>query len=115
MSQASLDAVTVRGPVAEHPGAAAVVKPHAFVLPGSRGGLCALYFAPQRGVPAKGDVLVVPPFAEEMNRCLVGRLATLHFAPTSKNAENLRAEAVTGRDGHTRRSLAEFAELFAER
>ncbi len=69
MSQASLDAVTVRGPVAEQPGAAAVVKPHAFVLPGSRGGLCALYFAPQRDVPAKGDVLVVPPFAEEMNRC----------------------------------------------
>lgn len=31
-----------------------------------------------------------------MNRCLVGRLATLHFAPTAKNAENLRAEAVTG-------------------
>lgn len=36
------------------------------------------------------------PFPEEMNRCLVGRLASLHFAPTSKNAENLRAEAVTG-------------------
>ena len=36
------------------------------------------------------------PFPEEMNRCLVGRLATLHFAPTAKNAENLRAEAVTG-------------------
>ncbi len=36
------------------------------------------------------------PFPEEMNRCLVGRLATLHFAPTSKNAENLRAEAVSG-------------------
>ena len=31
------------------------------------------------------------PFPEEMNRCLVGRLATLHFAPTAKNAENLRA------------------------
>lgn len=36
------------------------------------------------------------PFPEEMNRCLVGRLATLHFAPTEKNAENLRKEAVTG-------------------
>ena len=36
------------------------------------------------------------PFPEEMNRCLVGRLATLHFAPTAKNAENLRAEAITG-------------------
>ncbi|MCF0136962.1 MAG: UDP-N-acetylglucosamine 2-epimerase (non-hydrolyzing) [Oscillospiraceae bacterium] len=36
------------------------------------------------------------PYPEEMNRCLVGRLATLHFAPTARNAENLRAEAVTG-------------------
>lgn len=36
------------------------------------------------------------PFPEEMNRCLVGRLATMHFAPTAKNAENLRNEAVTG-------------------
>ena len=36
------------------------------------------------------------PYPEEMNRCLVGRLATLHFAPTTKNADNLRKEAVTG-------------------
>ena len=36
------------------------------------------------------------PFPEEMNRCLVGRLATMHFAPTAKNADNLRREAVTG-------------------
>ena len=36
------------------------------------------------------------PFPEEMSRCLVGRLATAHFAPTAKNAENLRREAVTG-------------------
>jgi len=36
------------------------------------------------------------PYPEEMNRCLVGRLATLHFAPTENNAENLRREAVTG-------------------
>ncbi len=36
------------------------------------------------------------PFPEEMNRCLVGRLASLHFAPTAKNAENLRRESVTG-------------------
>lgn len=36
------------------------------------------------------------PFPEEMNRCLVGRIASLHFAPTAKNAENLRSEAVTG-------------------
>lgn len=43
--------------------------PSAFVLDGSRGGLCAMYFQPRPGVPIRGDVLVVPPFAEEMNRC----------------------------------------------
>jgi UDP-N-acetylglucosamine 2-epimerase (non-hydrolysing) len=36
------------------------------------------------------------PFPEEMNRTLVGRIAELHFAPTAKNAENLRREAVSG-------------------
>lgn len=34
------------------------------------------------------------PFPEEMNRVLVGRLADVHFAPTSGAAENLRAELV---------------------
>jgi UDP-N-acetylglucosamine 2-epimerase (non-hydrolysing) len=34
------------------------------------------------------------PYPEEMNRCLVARLASLHFAPTAKNASNLRAEGV---------------------
>ncbi len=37
------------------------------------------------------------PYPEEMNRLLTGQLATLHFAPTSRNAENLRRE---GADGH---------------
>ena len=36
------------------------------------------------------------PFPEEMNRTLVGRIATLHFAPTANNARNLEREAVTG-------------------
>jgi len=36
------------------------------------------------------------PFPEEMNRKLVGDLATLHFSPTMANAENLRKEAVQG-------------------
>lgn len=36
------------------------------------------------------------PYPEEMNRRLVGQLATLHFAPTSRNAENLRREGVEG-------------------
>jgi len=36
------------------------------------------------------------PYPEEMNRALTGRLAELHFAPTARNAENLRREAVQG-------------------
>ena len=34
------------------------------------------------------------PFPEEMNRALLGRLASWHFAPTPQAAENLRAEGV---------------------
>lgn len=36
------------------------------------------------------------PFPEEMNRTLVGDIATLHFSPTSANAENLQKEAIRG-------------------
>ena len=36
------------------------------------------------------------PFPEEMNRSLVGRIATLHFAPTASNEQNLKREAVGG-------------------
>ena len=36
------------------------------------------------------------PFPEEMNRSLVGRIAALHFAPTSSNEKNLRRESVIG-------------------
>ena len=35
------------------------------------------------------------PYPEELNRQLVGRLATMHFAPTARNAENLRRENIT--------------------
>ncbi|MEG0876129.1 MAG: UDP-N-acetylglucosamine 2-epimerase (non-hydrolyzing) [Oscillospiraceae bacterium] len=34
------------------------------------------------------------PFPEEMNRCMVARLAGLHFAPTAQNAKNLRNENI---------------------
>jgi UDP-N-acetylglucosamine 2-epimerase (non-hydrolysing) len=34
------------------------------------------------------------PFPEEMNRVLIARLSTLHFAPTEAAAENLRREGV---------------------
>ena len=36
------------------------------------------------------------PFPEEMNRSLVGRIASLHFAPTASNEKNLRRESVYG-------------------
>lgn len=34
------------------------------------------------------------PFPEEMNRCLTGRIADLHFAPTPANRENLLRENI---------------------
>lgn len=37
------------------------------------------------------------PFPEEINRRAVGRLATLHFAPTSREVGNLRAARAPGR------------------
>lgn len=36
------------------------------------------------------------PWPEEMNRRMTGQLASLHFAPTKRNAENLRREGVDG-------------------
>ena len=34
------------------------------------------------------------PFPEEMNRCLTGRIADLHFSPTVQNKKNLLREAI---------------------
>ena len=34
------------------------------------------------------------PYPEEMNRCLTGKLANLHFAPTMRNKQNLLKENV---------------------
>lgn len=34
------------------------------------------------------------PYPEEMNRCLTGRIADLHFSPTVQNRENLLKEAI---------------------
>ena len=36
------------------------------------------------------------PYPEEMNRTLVGDIATLHFSPTKANAANLEREAISG-------------------
>ena len=38
------------------------------------------------------------PFPEEMNRCLTGRIADLHFSPTISNRNNLIKEAVLDKD-----------------
>ena len=35
------------------------------------------------------------PFPEELNRKLTAQIAALHFAPTARNAENLRREGIT--------------------
>lgn len=35
------------------------------------------------------------PYPEEMNRCLIGRIADLHFAPTENNSKNLAKEHIT--------------------
>lgn len=38
------------------------------------------------------------PFPEEINRCMTTRLATLHFAPTPRSADNLRTEGIDPAD-----------------
>ncbi|MBQ3425660.1 MAG: UDP-N-acetylglucosamine 2-epimerase (non-hydrolyzing) [Clostridia bacterium] len=38
---------------------------------------------------------IYSPFPEEMNRQLTGRIANLHFSPTTRNFNNLRAENVS--------------------
>jgi exosortase A-associated hydrolase 1/exosortase A-associated hydrolase 2 len=40
-----------------------------FCLRGARGPLLAIYYAPAAEASLSGDILFVPPFAEEMNRC----------------------------------------------
>jgi len=42
---------------------------HPFCLRGTKGPLLAIYYAPIAETSAVGDILFVPPFAEEMNRC----------------------------------------------
>lgn len=38
------------------------------------------------------------PYPEEMNRCLTGRIADLHFSPTVRNKQNLLKEAIPEED-----------------
>lgn len=60
------------------------------------------------------------PFPEEMNRCITGRLADLHFAPTERNRENLRqrgrhGERARGGQHGDRRAAADGPEDYAFR
>ncbi len=45
-----------------------------------------------------GDIY--SPFPEEVNRSIIGKVAALHFVPTSRSAENLRRESVPERQIH---------------
>lgn len=38
---------------------------------------------------------IYSPFPEEMNRCLTGKIATYHFAPTALNQHNLQKENIS--------------------
>ncbi len=38
------------------------------------------------------------PFPEELNRCLTGRIADMHFSPTVQNSENLLKENIAAED-----------------
>ena len=41
------------------------------------------------------------PFPEEVNRSIIGKVAALHFAPTTRSADNLRREGVPDSHIHT--------------
>ncbi len=45
-----------------------------------------------------GDIY--SPFPEEVNRCIVGKVAALHFAPTQRSADNLLREGVPAEKVH---------------
>jgi UDP-N-acetylglucosamine 2-epimerase len=45
-----------------------------------------------------GDIY--SPFPEEVNRSIIGKVAALHFVPTSKSADNLRRESVPEKQIH---------------
>ena len=36
------------------------------------------------------------PFPEEMNRCIISKIASLHFCPTARSVQNLKKEGVAG-------------------
>lgn len=53
------------------------------------------------------------PFPEELNRQLIGRIATIHFAPTTRNLENLIREGVAASQVYVTGNTAIDALLWA--
>jgi UDP-N-acetylglucosamine 2-epimerase (non-hydrolysing) len=78
------------------------IKPDAILVQGDTtsamcGAMCGFYRKIAVGhVEAglrTGDIY--SPFPEEVNRSIIGKVAALHFVPTTKSADNLRREAVS--------------------
>jgi UDP-N-acetylglucosamine 2-epimerase (non-hydrolysing) len=77
------------------------MQPHALLVQGDTtsamvGAMCGFYRKVAVGhVEAglrTGDIY--SPFPEEVNRCVIGKVAAMHFAPTQRSADHLLAEGV---------------------
>ncbi len=79
-----------------------------FFLAGAAGPLFALYRPPASGMPHRGDVLFLPPFAEEMNRAR--RMATLMAARLAAAGHGMLLLDLYG----TGDSAGEFADATVE-
>lgn len=83
----------------------ASVRPDAVVVQGdTNSGFAGAWVAARLGIPVvhveAGCRSFVPTMPEEMNRVLIARLASLHFAPDAVAVRNLRAEGIARRFIH---------------
>lgn len=76
-------------------------KPDAIIVQGDTtsafvGGMCGFYRRLTVGHVEAGlrTGNIWAPFPEEVNRCIVGKIATHHFAPTDRSRQNLLRESV---------------------
>jgi UDP-N-acetylglucosamine 2-epimerase (non-hydrolysing) len=83
------------------------MQPHALLVQGDTtsamvGAMCGFYRRVTVGhVEAglrTGDIY--SPFPEEVNRCIIGKVAALHFAPTQRSADHLLGEGTPGAQVH---------------
>lgn len=77
------------------------VKPDAVIVQGDTtsamcGAMCGFYRNLVVGHVEAGlrTGNIYSPFPEEANRCVIGKVATMHFAPTEGSANNLRKEGI---------------------